>query len=44
MSLAEIVSRGEFFLAILYLGTYIDSTEGLGNSIKSNNFAIAKLS
>ena len=43
-SLVEIVSRGELFLAIFVLRNYIDSTEGLGNSIKSDNFAIAKLS
>jgi hypothetical protein len=38
--LVGIVSRGELFWRFLY----VDSTEGLGNSIKSDNFSIAKLS
>ena len=42
--LVEIVSRGELFLAIFVRRNYVDSTEGLGNSIKSDSFAIAKLS
>ena len=42
--LVEIVSRAELFLAIFERRTYVDSTEGLGNSIKSNICAIAKLS
>ena len=42
--LVEIVSRGDLFLAIFVGRNYVDSTEGLGNSIESDNFAIAKLS
>ena len=44
MSLVEIVSQGELFLAIFVLRNYVDSTEGLGKSKKSDNFAIGKLS
>ena len=41
--LVKIVSQEELFLAIFVLGNYVGSTEGLGNLIRSDNFAIAKL-
>ena len=44
MSLVQIVARGELFLAIFVLRNYVDGTEGLGKSKKSDNFAMAKLS
>ena len=42
--LVEVASQGELFLAIFVGRHYVDSTKGLGNSIRSDNFAIAKLS